>query len=1012
VSLDFPVLLADGGIGFIVMAALSIALSAASYFLARGEKGPKQRPNFTPTTLAEQGSVLPLVIGRRRVGCILAWAGSRYTQTEETSSGGGGPFGKGGKKKKSAGQTVYYEAGWHLICVGPAKRLHRIWQEGKIIWEGPINIDDDVSGTLFVDREGGEFTIYWGEPDQPVDSILADASRVGVASRWPHVCHILWTNKRLGTSPRWPQIEYDIECEAYTENLGTDFPGMLTQVDPRIVAAEHEGVNAAYALAQVMFESYPHGIGLPMDHFSIYGADPAECTTDPITVTGGDGGFVESDNGSFDIDATVGAGSQTTTQSDTFQIVTEGWYFLDPDPTADEPSNIYINRNTNPASVTLVSALATLTKDAEVITLLDDDTSFNLADEQDHGCYPYEPAPFGPGSDMWVRGFERRYVYLTPGEWTLEVTVEWLKDAGNVGPAPFCDFAGQIYLKLLTDPVVTYLGSGSLTELATLAEEEEQVADVIAADGAEADGIIAQILQDIGALWHRDYDRDGLHAWTPIREATPLALPDNAILPTETETEVLHIERGVDRIMFKFSDKAKQYKPTVIAIDDDGQPVQTDNVRAHSVELPTAIHQAVAAKVAERRAQEELAGGAKFTVFAGRGARKLAPGRAITVGGVQVVMRLTDVKIDTDDDKVELTLIQDHYGVVESEYVAPAIEVSPGETGDPVDNERQTFLEVPAFVGERGVMNVVPLRVRGDTRMGQQVIHVSSNGTTYRETERDTTVQTGGVLTEGMAIDDSWVLEDGPTFDVEGPDLATVVEDYSADETSWRLGRQLCLIGDELFFLRNVEALGGSSYRLKGLLRARYDTERAAHAIGDAVFIFSFDSASPFYDNLLVPGQSLYVKQQAAGGGPGAVTLASVTAVNKTLVGKGIVPMKPGCLRVTAPALCVNQFATGEDVSLQWGYRSTEVPNTGAGLWNFGDAVGSSPVQGTFELQFLTTGGVLKHTENVGTDTTYDIANADLVTWFTGEPTAFVVRLRNVNGGFRSGYVERTITRV
>jgi hypothetical protein len=53
-----------------------------------------------------------------------------------------------------------------------------------------------------------------GEDDQPVNTFLGDAARtpnIGVSSRWPHLCYILWNSKRLGGIPTWPIINYIIE---------------------------------------------------------------------------------------------------------------------------------------------------------------------------------------------------------------------------------------------------------------------------------------------------------------------------------------------------------------------------------------------------------------------------------------------------------------------------------------------------------------------------------------------------------------------------------------------------------------------------------------------------------------------------------------------------------------------------------------------------------------------------------------------------------------------------------
>lgn len=167
---------------------------------------PQAVSDDRPTTLALRGVYVPLLQGRRKLAPIVAWAGDR--EAEEQDSGGKG-FGASG-----GGGTLYYESAWHVLCVGPAQRLWRIWQNGKVIWSGPISADTTPSGSeIVLDNDEGTLAIYWGEPDQPINEFLADASRAGVASRWKYHCYIQWTRKTLGSSPQWPNLEYELETE-------------------------------------------------------------------------------------------------------------------------------------------------------------------------------------------------------------------------------------------------------------------------------------------------------------------------------------------------------------------------------------------------------------------------------------------------------------------------------------------------------------------------------------------------------------------------------------------------------------------------------------------------------------------------------------------------------------------------------------------------------------------------------------------------------------------------------
>lgn len=200
-----------------------------------------------PTTLATRGEYLPLVFGKRRIGYIFGWAGDRRVKKE----GGGGKGGGGG----GSGTKVWYESGWHQLGIGPGAKLYAIYANGESIWEGPIDAATSPSGTTIDAGAEGSFTIYWGETTQPINTFLGSSSRMGISSRWPSMCYVLWQNKRLGSSPTWPQIEYVIEFGC--ENTS------LTNSSFQIIDTEsNEGVNPAYILVQLLAASYPYGVGI------------------------------------------------------------------------------------------------------------------------------------------------------------------------------------------------------------------------------------------------------------------------------------------------------------------------------------------------------------------------------------------------------------------------------------------------------------------------------------------------------------------------------------------------------------------------------------------------------------------------------------------------------------------------------------------------------------------------------------------------------------------------------
>lgn len=181
---------------------ISIGLSLlAGQMLAKKTDSPIASDK--PTTLSTRGSFTPWHVGIRRVGPVFCWAGDRENRPE--SSGGGG---KGGGDAPET--NVLYEAGWHVLGPGPMTALHTIYQGGATIFVGPITSESHPSGSTVDVGQNGSFQIYWGEKDQPINTFLGNINRVGISSRWPGVCYVVWNKKRLAGAT-WSLLDYVLE---------------------------------------------------------------------------------------------------------------------------------------------------------------------------------------------------------------------------------------------------------------------------------------------------------------------------------------------------------------------------------------------------------------------------------------------------------------------------------------------------------------------------------------------------------------------------------------------------------------------------------------------------------------------------------------------------------------------------------------------------------------------------------------------------------------------------------
>lgn len=204
----------------------------------------------TPPRISTKGVYLPMIRGTRKSSEIIAgW--SKITQINEDDGGGAKNLGGG---LSGGGGTTYRAQVWHLAGLGPAGGLRQIRFDNKVVWEGDVTPENSPSGTEISTGKVGSFKVYWGEPDQPIDPLLRKENKVGIASRWPGVCHFVWDTMRYGSSPVEPQVEYVIDWLCAGSSLSLS--------DYEITGdGSAKGVNPAHLLQEILVSKPFTGCG-------------------------------------------------------------------------------------------------------------------------------------------------------------------------------------------------------------------------------------------------------------------------------------------------------------------------------------------------------------------------------------------------------------------------------------------------------------------------------------------------------------------------------------------------------------------------------------------------------------------------------------------------------------------------------------------------------------------------------------------------------------------------------
>lgn len=628
------------------------------------------------------------------------------------------------------------------------------------------------------------------------------------------------------------------------------------------------------------------------------------------------------------------------------------------------------------------------------------------------GAYPlYKMATRIVGLNVFTDFFPIGGIVAATGDGTLQAYSEAADDGYN--PAHIlADLWFSAWPHGISQPT-TKFDMTSLEDFGTLCVTENLKFSVIAKDGQNLRSMMASIHQDAGLVLPIDFT-SGLLKFQPVRAPTAAVpnIAEGAIIELP-QVDKDHGPRKADQLLFTFADRVNNFRDMQVGINDAGQLAQMEFFRSRPVQMPSVINFDTANVVAERRSQEELAAGYDLKLVTNRGSRILLPGTQVTADDINEVLLIMAVEADALSDMVTLSCIPDFLGAKKSDFVqiqapiaSPILAVQPDPQFQPI--------EWPEWLSGQS-QQITLARLRAHVQVTGGITHISGDDTTFIDKGEDTTIMQGGVLTEALDISETYYVAQGPQFTALGPDIASVL-DLTSDNTGWRGGRQLCLIGTELFFLEAITAIGGDVYRLDGLIRARYDTRVATHAIGAEVYIIQDDDGLPVIDPLIAPSTTLYTKSQAVG--RGVDNIAVVPSESIALYGKGIRPVPVSDIRfdtLSDPAGVSTHSWVGTgstDLDITWGYFTPQAAGSGAGFSGAGTPQGAASPEGTFIIEILDSIDTLVNSYVSSTNTFTYTETARLADFAAAEPTVFKARVTQLRAGLSSDTVTQTFTRI
>lgn len=987
--------------GLEIGAYLTIASLLLTAYTLLSQKKPKVASlDDALQTTATQGAFLPLVIGRWRGGPVVAFVEDTSTFALAATQGGQTGLGKGGGGAPQPDN--YTERALHLLAVGPGSELRTIYQNGKVIWSGPISPASHPSGTAIVTPDNeGTFSVFWGFRDDPVIPGMGSSPNHGIATNYALALKVLWDSKNLGQSRQWPRLEYEFSCPCYSQiglsasevplegdDRGIPFgemkiayvPGGFLATD-RVELAVHSFRASDRSLAVVDLAAFGSGGGLVHPNgfmsFIATGGIIKVWANDRLALPWGQGNPIG--NGYEDDLSSImpqGGGRWYYYYVSAIQVVSLGG------------TPLYT------AGTLLISDFLRVQVGAQVPDFLIKEKSI---------AAPKIPSGIGPGQTTAIGRVQLLDIRNADGINPVHVIDQLLFAKYPYG-------AGRDRSKFDTKSI----------EEAALTIEQEKIRGYAAVrDGEGLESVLAPLLQDLGLMIAWDVEI-GKHVFRLVRyQEAAVDLPADAVLKSPT-MEAITGNRSVDVIAFTFSDRERNYREVPLKVLDSGQVAEYESQRSQKVPIEVTLDRDSVARMLPRRQQEAFANQSAFAWETNHATKLAMAGsvfKATAVEGPEFQFRVSAVQRDINSTKVVLKTLLDIYNppplTISESFSSNGVDSPsiPSSTSPTPQLAAAAAFELPMMLHDGSAdTQLLVLASRNDGRTNGAVVWGSRDGTSF-EVVGYCPIVARGVLARalpgpfGPSVDlDNYPIE-VPVGEIYGP-----VETLATEEDSWRSGRQLMLVEGEVIFLQDTmiegEEDGLQQGYVGGLIRGRAGTTQVAHAIGTEFWVLQLPNVKPLKSSLFVPGKALTLKVQGLST-RGQAPLAEVAETGPlAITGLGFRPPRPAGLRLST--LATGYSAGVGSIEFRWCYFSKEFPHTGLGFQPLGSTIASSALVGHFLIEILNGATVVD--SFTLTDNFLDLSLSERNALGLDALASWTLRVSHVQGAYTSLPATLTLT--
>lgn len=652
-------------------------------------------------------------------------------------------------------------------------------------------------------------------------------------------------------------------------------------------------------------------------------------------------------------------------------------------------------------------------------------------------CYvDYRPLALGSGPNWPNLEYEIERRWPVAG---ITSEADWIEESTPGAGDDGVNFAHALWALLVMAGVpCDRLACACFNALAEASAAEGIAVNMLVPGGASAAEAIAGLLQDIHATMPEAFGKIAPRALREVAAGDiadlPLAGADvwGPAPPVATRVRAAF---SPTRTVYSFADRTIGERAQPVRRDADAASQTDGRVVPRRVTIGSVTCEAIAQKVADLRASEDLGDRGAVRMTVGRAAVDLLAGdqfRLDVPGRPVRVCTVTGVTRTPGSPAAEIEAIVRRTSALAGGAGAPTPPgiPTPGTLGADlvfVPQELPWAIARPVADPRLGVLRV---RASGVTLGAEILGSLSSSG--YQTLGQSNGYCFGGTLTGTLAIGATVIGAGGtgPVIDEYGPEMSEA-EDLSAStlENDWLGGRQPALIGEgadaEIVYVRSVTSLGGGQWRLNEVVRARMDTDQKAWPSGTPVLFFgplvpSAVRVTPIAaPAMLAPGLTVNVKSVPFSAQT-SIDPSTVTAEAVAIVGRAARPLPVENLRCNGRLHAEGAtYPAAGDAVFTFDYRVRDGAGSAAGELPAGVPIGAKPTrEGPFLIEIWSGGGpTLVRTITLASDATdttgATYANADNAADHGGTPVAsFEARVYCQRGALAGRQRTITVTKV